>query len=190
MIRILALCGSLRGVSKNRSALRIAQEQAPSGSKVSIWEGLGGLPLFSPDLDQPGLELPSHVSELHRKVDAADGLLIACPEYAHGVPGAFKNALDWLVGSSAFCGKPVALLNVAPHASHAQAQLRETLATMSAEIVESACCTAAFPGADEPGEAFEARVREAMAAYVKVLGERRVEADRQRCDPSFRLGEC
>jgi chromate reductase, NAD(P)H dehydrogenase (quinone) len=143
MIRILGLCGSLRAASKNRRALEAVREAAPDGIEIRLWNGQGDLPHFSPDLDQPGLPLPPAVAAFHGEVAAADALLIACPEYAHGIPGAFKNALDWLVGSTEFPGKPVALLNVAPHASHAQAQLREVLKTMSADLVEDACCRAA-----------------------------------------------
>ena len=79
--------------------------------------------------------------------------MIAAPEYAHGVPGALKNALDWLVASDAFPGKPVALINAAPRAFHAQAALRETLATMAARLVPEALSPAAGRdstiGADE-----------------------------------------
>jgi NAD(P)H-dependent FMN reductase len=62
-------------------------------------------------------------------------LVIACPEYAHGIPGSFKNALDWLVGSVEFPGKPVAVFSPSARSAHAQAQLREVLTTMSARLV-------------------------------------------------------
>lgn len=71
----------------------------------------------------------------------ADGLLISCPEYARGIPGSFKNALDWLVGSTTFPGKPVALFNASPRAFAAQAALRLVLETMSAHLVEAASIT-------------------------------------------------
>ena len=63
-------------------------------------------------------------------------MIIASPEYAHGVSGVLKNALDWLVGSDGFAGKPVLILNAAPRARHAIVALREILATMSAQIVD------------------------------------------------------
>jgi NAD(P)H-dependent FMN reductase len=75
-------------------------------------------------------------------------LLIACPEYAHGVPGAFKNLLDWLVGSLEFPGKPVLLLNTAARGSyHAQEALAEILVTMSAQLLASQPVLVALPGA-------------------------------------------
>jgi chromate reductase, NAD(P)H dehydrogenase (quinone) len=65
----------------------------------------------------------------------ADGLLISSPEYAHGVPGVLKNALDWLVSSLEFPGKPVALINTSPRSVYVQASLAETLTTMSASLI-------------------------------------------------------
>jgi NAD(P)H-dependent FMN reductase len=79
------------------------------------------------------------VRELNDRVREADGLLVACPEYARGVPGAFKNALDWLVGGNGFVDKPFAQFNASPRATHAQAALRLTLETMSGWAVEEAC---------------------------------------------------
>jgi NAD(P)H-dependent FMN reductase len=143
-LRILAISGSLRAASSNTALLRAASLLARDGVEVRLYDGLAQLPPFNPDLDpepdsngdaQP---LPSTVRDLRAQVAAADGLLIACPEYAHGVPGALKNALDWLVGDLDFAGKPVVLLNAAPRASHAQASLAETLRTMAARLVTEA----------------------------------------------------
>jgi NAD(P)H-dependent FMN reductase len=173
MVRIVALCGSLRRESLNHRALLVARDSAPRGCGIALWDGLAALPPFSPDLDRTGEPTPPPVEDFRRVVGAAHGLLIACPEYAHGIPGAFKNALDWLVGDVSFPGKPVALLNVAPRASHAQAQLREVLTTMSARIVEEACCTSAFPRPEEPNSSagFERALRDALAAFAAFLRE-------------------
>jgi NAD(P)H-dependent FMN reductase len=100
-----------------------------------IFGGVGELPLFNPDLET---SLPSQVTAFHAAVAEADALLFASPEYAHGVSGAIKNALDWLVSFEPFVGKPVAVLNASPRAQHADSALRETLKTMSAVIVEPA----------------------------------------------------
>lgn len=99
---------------------------------------VGQLPHFDPDLaDNP----PAIVVALRELIGRTDGILISCPEYARGIPGSFKNALDWLVASHEFPGKPVALFNASPRASHAQAALRLVLETMSANIVEPASIT-------------------------------------------------
>jgi len=134
----LAISGSLRARSLNSAALRLLRSVAPEGVEISLFEALGGLPHFSPDTEGQG-SLPTPVASLRSAVSASHGLIIACPEYAHGLPGTFKNALDWLVGCTDFAGKPVMLINTAPRAVHAQAQLREILTTMAAVIVEEAC---------------------------------------------------
>lgn len=134
-MRILALSGSLRAASINSALLRAAVRLAPAGIEVSLFTGLGKLPLFNPDLE---LELPAEVAAFYEQVAAADALMIASPEYAHGVTGTMKNALDWLVSFEPFVYKRVAVLNASPRAHHADDALREILKTMSAVIVEAA----------------------------------------------------
>jgi NAD(P)H-dependent FMN reductase len=133
--RWLALCGSLRSASSNRALLLAAQQLAPAGVNVVLYEGLAGLPPFNPDIEEGNAPLPPPVGALRRAVGEAEALLVACPEYAHGVPGSFKNLLDWLVGSLEFPNKPVVLFNAAARAHHAQAQLAETLHTMNARLL-------------------------------------------------------
>jgi NAD(P)H-dependent FMN reductase len=132
---ILAVSGSLRAVSYNTAALRAAVRLAPDGVGVRLFDGIGELPLFNPDIDQSP---PAPVVAWRAALDAADAVLIASPEYAHGVSGVMKNALDWIVSMPSFPGKPVALLNTSPRAHHAQDALREILTTMSARLVPEA----------------------------------------------------
>jgi NAD(P)H-dependent FMN reductase len=97
------------------------------------------LPHFNPDLDvEP---LPASVADLRARIKAANGLLISSPEYARGVAGAMKNALDWLVSDEDFAGKPVALFNASPRATHGLAALRLTLETMAARVIDEASLT-------------------------------------------------
>ncbi len=143
---LLALCGSLRQVSSNRAALEALRSLAPAALELEIYPGLGWLPLFSPDLEAAGL--PPVVAELRQRVEGARGLVIACPEYAHGIPGAFKNLLDWLVGSERFPGTPVLLLNCSGRESHhAQEALTEVLRTMSARLLTGQPLPVRLPGA-------------------------------------------
>jgi NAD(P)H-dependent FMN reductase len=132
---ILAISGSLRAASYNTAALRAAAMLAPPGVTVRVFDGMGALPLFNPDLDNAP---PAPVLAWREAIDAADALLLASPEYAHGVTGVMKNALDWAVSMPTFPGKPVALLNTSPRAHHAQDALREILDTMSARLVPQA----------------------------------------------------
>jgi len=143
-MKVLALCGSLRVQSINAALLRTAARVAPAGIAIQASPPLGALPLFNPDLEQ---DVPARVAGFRADVAAADALLIASPEYAHGVSGTIKNALDWLVSFEPFVGKPVAVLNASPRAHHADAALRETLKTMSAVIVEAASISLPLLGA-------------------------------------------
>jgi chromate reductase, NAD(P)H dehydrogenase (quinone) len=143
-MKVLGISGSLRAASINSALLRAAQRVAPPGVELTIFQGVGDLPLFNPDLEA---SLPAPVLALHTAVAASDALLIASPEYAHGVTGAIKNTLDWLVSFEPFVHKHVAVLNASPRAHHADAALRETLKTMSAVIVEEASISIPLLGA-------------------------------------------
>jgi len=171
--RLLALSGSLRAASHNTNLLKAAQRLAPAGLEISLCEALGELPPFNPDFD---IDVPpAPVRRLRAAVGSSDGLLIACPEYAHGVPGVFKNALDWLVGSSEFPNKPVALFNASPRAAHAQAALREILTTMSARLIDEASIAVPLLGRDldvgaiAADETLAAPIRAALRAYQLAL---------------------
>jgi NAD(P)H-dependent FMN reductase len=131
-MQLLTLSGSLRAKSSNMSVLGALPLLAPDGVTVTRYAGLDGLPHFNPDIEM--LALPEAVAVLRREVGIADGLILSSPEYAHGIAGSFKNLLDWLVGSLDFPGKPIAVINAAPRAHHADAQLIEILRTMSAWV--------------------------------------------------------
>ena len=137
-IRVLAISGSLRAASSNSAILRTAALVAPTEMPVAIFSGIDQLPYFTPDLDQALDDplLPAPVRAMRDAVGSHDALIISSPEYAHGVPGVLKNALDWLVGGPEMVGRHVLLLNVSPSSVHAQASLAETLRTMSAYVLE------------------------------------------------------
>lgn len=172
MTDILALSGSLRAASLNTALLRAAQGLAPEGLVIEIYDGLGALPLFNPDLDPGSLPI---VTAFLARAARADALLIACPEYARGIPGAFKNALDWLVGSPTFSGKPVALFNASQRAIEAQAALRLVLQTMALVIVEPASITVPLLGTDATPADIAAdgiaapAIKRALAAFADAL---------------------
>jgi NAD(P)H-dependent FMN reductase len=135
-MKILTVCGSLRANSSNRELLRAYERLAPSSISVQHYEQLGELPHFNPDLDTE--TVPHQVGTLRNLMARADAVVISTPEYAHGIPGAFKNALDWLVSDPAFAGKPVVILHASQGSTWALDSLREVLRTMSARIIESA----------------------------------------------------
>jgi chromate reductase, NAD(P)H dehydrogenase (quinone) len=140
-LRILAISGSLRSRSSNTTVLRAIALLAPDDVSITLYDGLGDLPHFNPDLE--GAEGPA-VLDFRRKLQETNAVLISSPEYAHGVPGVLKNALDWIVGSGELVDKPVALINASPQSTHAYASLVETITVMSARVVSSACVTLPF----------------------------------------------
>jgi len=137
-LKFLAVSGSLRIASVNSALLRVACTLAPKGIAMTLHQGLHELPLFNPDLEP---ELIPAVVRWRAAVCACDALVIASPEYAHGISGPMKNALDWLVSGEEFVHKPLALWNAAPRATHAYAALREVVTVMSGRLVEEAFVT-------------------------------------------------
>src|SRR5262249_2158893 len=134
LMRILAISGSLRARSSNAALLRAFAEVAPEGTEVMLYGGRGDLPHFNADLDVGAG--PPAVAELRRLLRAADGLVISSPEYAHGLPGSLKNALDWVVSSGELSGMPVVLLNAATSGGErAQAALVQTPRAQAANVL-------------------------------------------------------
>jgi NAD(P)H-dependent FMN reductase len=160
---VLTVSGSLRSVSTSSAVLAAAARLAPPDVRLRRYERIGNLPPFNPDVEEQAL--PPEVDSWRRAVGNADAMLISTPEYAHGVPGALKNALDWLVGGPEFVGKPVAVINPSPHSAFAQVQLLETLRTMAGLVVEGASVT--LPTRPAPGDG-SAIVREReMSAVIR-----------------------
>ncbi len=168
-IKILALSGSLRAVSSNTALLRAAITLAPKNVSISVYSDLGNLPHFNPDLDG---ETPPHpVTNFRSLLQVSDGVLISSPEYAHGVPGVLKNALDWLVGSGELVGKPIALLNASPRAIWAQASLTEILTVMMAKLSKEASITLPLlgRGLDEAGIVSDMEISQALSEAIAVF---------------------
>ena len=113
-VRILAVCGSLQARSANRTLLERATELAPVGVEVRLFERLRDLPLFDPDLEANVAPAPEPVLAWRAALSASDALLIASPEYGHSLPGALKNAIDWVIGSGELEEKIVAVTASTP----------------------------------------------------------------------------
>ncbi len=135
-IKIFAISGSLSRSSSNTALLRAAARLGSERSSVEVYEEMGALPLFNVDLDVD--PAPVAVAEFRARLTACDAIIISSPEYAHGLSGVLKNALDWTVSSGDFYEKPVAVFNASPRASIAQESLAEVLRTMGSRIVEGA----------------------------------------------------
>jgi NAD(P)H-dependent FMN reductase len=134
-MNVLGISGSLRKASLNSMLLRAASQLTPPMMNLRVYPSLDGIPLFNPDIESSD---PEPVRKLREAICEADALIIASPEYAHGITGVMKNALDWMVGTEAFVYKPVAIFNASPRSLHADSALREVLGVMSASIIETA----------------------------------------------------
>lgn len=131
-IKILAISGSLRANSSNTTILRAIISMAPGNVEIKLYEGLGELPHFNPDLDDDNP--PEIIKALRHEFNNADGVMICTPEYAHNIPGSLKNLLDWNVSSSTLYRKPVAVITTGEYAC---AALLETLKLIEAKTEES-----------------------------------------------------
>lgn len=145
MLKLMAVSGSLRKTSYNSAALKSIKALAPMGVHINIYDGLGQLPLFNPDIE--GDVIPE-LETMRELLANSDGLIISSPEYAHGISGVLKNALDWLVSGQEFIDMPVMLVNTSPRASYALDSLKEVVRTMSGKIIESSCVSIPLLGSN------------------------------------------
>lgn len=132
-INILAISGSTRAASSNLSLIHAIAGMAAGTFAVTVFEGLAALPHFNPDLDNEAA-VPQQITEFRGQLRAADGILICTPEYAIGVPGTLKNAIDWTVSSMEFSQKPVALITASLSGSKAHSSLLGTLLIIEAKM--------------------------------------------------------
>lgn len=171
---LLALSGSLRRGSYNTALLHEAMEAAPAGVELELYGGLALLPPYSEDVD--GAEPPSAATAWREAVAAADGLLVATPEYNGSIPGQLKNAVDWASrpkGSAALWGKPVAVVGATTGsygAVWAQADLRRSLGIAGARVLEVELPVArAHERFDEDGRLLDDDLRGRLAEVVREL---------------------
>lgn len=173
-MRILAMSGSLRAASSNTAVILAAQSLAPSEAEIVVYEGLGTLPFFNPDLADDAV-LPPAVRAFRQMAVESAGLLICSPEYARGVAGVLKNGLDWLVGAEHLAGTPCMVVNASPRATSADAHLKLTLETMTLPVVEAACITLPLLGRGLSGAGILAdaelrtRLAQALARFVDAI---------------------
>jgi chromate reductase len=128
VINILAVSGSLKSTSTNTNILRAVSKMAPLNVSVAIFEGLDKLPHFNPEWTDD----IEPVNEFRQQLSLADGVIFSTPEYAFGVPGVLKNALDWLVSSGELNNKPVAAISASPLYSGGDKALASLSLTLTA----------------------------------------------------------
>jgi len=180
MMGILAVSGSLRAGSTNTTLVRAIATMAPTDMEVTIYDRLGDLPHFTPDLDDENA--PASVVHLRGLLRAADGVLICTPEYAFGAPGSLKNALDWTVSTGDLNEKPVAALSASPlyaGGDKAHASLLLTLTALGAVVPDGA--TLSIPGVkgklDDNGDVSDRATVQALRLVLAALA-RAIDAHR------------
>jgi chromate reductase, NAD(P)H dehydrogenase (quinone) len=134
-MRILGISGSTRRLSTNSALLRAFQSLAPADITIEVFDNIGELPIFSPDLE--GASAPESVIRFVEKISASDGLIISSPEYVRTIPGGLKNAIDWLVSGEAVIAKPIALIHASHRGDDMLAALRTVLLTLSSNFSET-----------------------------------------------------
>jgi chromate reductase, NAD(P)H dehydrogenase (quinone) len=148
--KILALPGSLREDSSSNFVLKIIADLVPSNVSFEICDKVGQLPQFNDPKETPAM-----VSDFRKQIKDADGILICTPEYAFGIPGSLKNALDWTVGSAEFVDKPVALITASSQGEKGHAALLNVLTAISAKVPEGGDVLLSFIRAKLADEKFK-----------------------------------
>jgi NAD(P)H-dependent FMN reductase len=170
MKTILAISGSLRAGSANTTLLKILGNLFPEEVGYTVYEHIGDLPHFNPDIDEEEALQP--VKALREQIKNADGVVICTPEYAFGVPGVLKNALDWLVSSGELNEKPVATISASPlyrGGDRAHASLLLTLEALGVKKTAELTIPAITTKLNEQGELTHTETKEALIALAGAL---------------------
>lgn len=140
--KILAICGSTRQHSTNLQLLHAIANLYIDEIDIKIYKDIALIPHFNPDIDNENV--PEEITPFRTQLREADGILICTPEYAMGVPGTLKNALDWTVSSMEFSGKSTALITASSVGQKGHTALLETLKVIEADIPESSQLVISF----------------------------------------------
>ncbi len=170
-LKVVGICGSLRKSSTNLGLLRYAQEHVPEGMEIEIAE-LGEVPFFNADLE----DKPAAVEALLADIEAADALLLACPEYNYSLAPALKNALDWAsreADNRLLAGKPAAILGAGGGMGSVRAQyhLRQVCVFLDLRLLNKPeiFCNAFAGGFDSDGNLIDETLQQLVETQLKAL---------------------
>jgi len=133
--KVIAISGSTRQNSVNHSLIKAIAELSAANLDITIFDSIANLPQFNPDND--GDDVAREVSNFRQQLNNADAIFICTPEYAHGVPGALKNAIDWTISSSQFPNKPTMLITASTGGNFGHKALMETLKAIEAKNIDN-----------------------------------------------------
>ena len=132
--KILAISGSTRESSTNHRLINAISEISKEIFDIQLYKGIASLPHFNPDNDQENVD--KEITHFRELLKVSDGVIICTPEYAHGVPGTLKNAIDWTVGTNDFVHKPTLLITASTDGKYGHHALLETLRVIEAENID------------------------------------------------------
>jgi chromate reductase len=168
---IVAISGSLKRGSSNTALLNIISGMCADLTTFTLYLGLSELPHFNPDLEETPIDT---VVDFRSIIQKSDAVIICTPEYAFGIPGSLKNALDWTVSSGDFYNKPVGTISASPMpsgADKAHAALRLTLTAMGSQFIEGAMLTipAMRNKVDKDGNLTDEKLRKDLQGFIKAV---------------------
>ncbi|MDB5136516.1 MAG: azr 2 [Mucilaginibacter sp.] len=166
---IFAISGSLRWGSSNHAILQALSKMCPTDINYSIYNGLSEIPAFDPGLDDDNP--PPAILSLRKQLADADGIILCTPEYAYGVPGALKNALDWMVSSASFSGKPTSLITASTGGENAHKALIKILGAIDANLLKNATLLVSFIRSkmDADGNIIDAETAQKLQSVFNAL---------------------
>lgn len=167
--RILAIPGSLRPGSSGHQVLRFLGKMVSPDISYTIYDGLAQIPPFDPGNDNE--PPPPAVGELRELIANADGIILCTPEYAFGVPGQLKNALDWTVSSGSFSGKPTALITASTGGENAHEAMQKILGALDADLVSGGTLLISFirSKVDHDGHITHRETADSLKAVLNAL---------------------
>ena len=173
--KILAISGSTRKESVNLHIIKAFADLSSGDLEIHIYDQLEKLPHFNPDLDNDSV--PEMVTELRNKITEADGVLICTPEYVFSLPGSLKNVIEWMVSTTVFSDKPVALITASALGEKAHEALLLIMRTIQAKFNE--CTQLLISGArskvnsngDVTDETTLSKIKELAASFTEALND-------------------
>ncbi len=169
----MAICGSTKSSSHNLSLIHAIAAIYDEEIEMNVYATIASLPHFNPDMDNASP--PREVTAFRQQIKEADGVLICTPEYAMGVPGTLKNAIDWTVSSCEFSHKPAALITASSQGQKGHQSLMETLKILEAKMTDETHLVISYVKTKVSAEGeikddmTKSELKKTMAAFLRLM---------------------